>query len=194
MKRKAIDYCIFCDDFHEYVVKETVEKVPVGDIYVTITRHRAYCAHCGKEMDVKSLSSIDHMAAFEAYKRAKGLVTAEEIVALRKKHGLTASGLAKALGMGEKSITRFENGDIQSKSVNLLLRLAMEDSIFDALQAINAGSESEDSQLIVLNLPKETVEYYKSQSEEVGASTEHLLSAALIELAKKGMKPQLAKR
>ena len=133
MKRKAIDYCVFCDDFHEYAVKETVEKVPVGDIFVTITRHRAYCAHCGKEMDVKYLSNMDHKAAFEAYKKAKDLVTAAEIVAFRKKHGLTAAEYAKILRLGEKTITRLENGDIQSESVDLLLKLSMVEGVFSGL-------------------------------------------------------------
>jgi transcriptional regulator with XRE-family HTH domain len=68
---------------------------------------------------------VDHHAEFEEYKRIKGMVTSKELVAFRKANGLTATGFSRALGLGDKTITRLESGDIQSESVDMLLKYAM---------------------------------------------------------------------
>ena len=133
MKKEKLGYCIFCGGLHEYEVRTAEERVAVLDSHVTITGHRAYCKDCGGEIDVASLFVADQKAAFEEYKRMKGFVTAKEIVAFRKKHGLTAAQYAKILHLGEKTITRLENGGIQSESVDLLLRLSMLDGVFESL-------------------------------------------------------------
>lgn len=125
MERKELDLCFNCDDWCEYVVRTSEEEVRVRDTYVRIVRHRAFCGRCGSEMDVRTLFDQDQIAAFDAYKDAKGLVTAQELIAFRKAIGYSAVKLSRALGLGDKTITRLENGDIQSASVDMLLKFAM---------------------------------------------------------------------
>lgn len=76
---------------------------------------------------------------YEEYKKIVGLLTAAQIKAIRSKYGLSAELFAKALGMGLKSITRFENGSIQSRETNGLLLLVQEPSNF--LKVVNSNKE-----------------------------------------------------
>ena len=122
---KPMDICPFCATYCEYNVKENVETVEVGDIQVTVLQHVVTCAHCGEEIDVPKYSIADQRAAFEAYKEAKGLVNAKQLKDYRREHHLTAVEMARLLHLGDKTITRFETGAIQSESVDLLLKLAM---------------------------------------------------------------------
>jgi putative zinc finger/helix-turn-helix YgiT family protein len=56
--------------------------------------------------------------------RYMGLLLPDEIKALRRRFGLTQKQMAELLQAGEKSYTRWENGNARpSRMVNLLLRL-----------------------------------------------------------------------
>lgn len=66
---------------------------------------------------------------YDAYKSAAGLLTSEEIVAIRKKHGLFAERFAPLLGFGAKTVMRYENGAIQSKEADYLIPLARRDDV-----------------------------------------------------------------
>ncbi len=74
---------------------------------------------------------------YEKYKKIVGLLTAAQIKAIRSKYGLSAELFAKALGMGLKSITRFENGSIQSRETNSLLILVQKPENFLKVIKIN---------------------------------------------------------
>jgi HTH-type transcriptional regulator / antitoxin MqsA len=53
-----------------------------------------------------------------------GLLTPEEIVAIRKKLGLSQSELERLFGLGSKVVTRWETGRVvQSRAADVALRL-----------------------------------------------------------------------
>ena len=125
MEKRNLDLCFKCDDWCEYEARATEEEVRVKDTYVRIVRHKAFCVRCGSEMDVRELFDKDLATAFEAYKEAKGMVTAKELISYRKTMGYSATKLSRILKLGDKTITRLENGAIQSESVDMLLKYAM---------------------------------------------------------------------
>ena len=45
-----------------------------------------------------------------------GLLTSDEIVAIRESHGLSQADLAKLLGWGEATISRYESKAIQDEA------------------------------------------------------------------------------
>lgn len=57
-----------------------------------------------------------------AYRRKKGLLTSEEIVAIRLKYGITQSDLCVLLGWGAKTITRYESHQVQDRAHDTILR------------------------------------------------------------------------
>jgi DNA-binding transcriptional regulator YiaG len=111
-------------------------KVPF-DIYIPATEHRAavkvdtirievYTDEFGSEMVTpESTQLIEKTQA-----RYMGLLAAEDIRALRERHGLSQDQLSDLLGCGKKSLSRWENGrEYPSQLVNTLLRLLADDVI-----------------------------------------------------------------
>jgi putative zinc finger/helix-turn-helix YgiT family protein len=86
------------------------------------------CSGCGEERF--DLEQVDRAraAAAEALTRAEGLLLPEEIRALRERLGLTQDAFEDALGLGRKTMVRWETGKVMpSQSMALLLLLLKRD-------------------------------------------------------------------
>lgn len=94
------------------------------------------CNSCGEQIIPEELDkALDRVR----YQRL-GLLSPEEIREVRKRTGLSAVDMAQALGVGEKTYTRWENGkSIQNKSNDTLIR------ILDKNAAVLAQLEAERS-------------------------------------------------
>ena len=58
------------------------------------------------------------------YRKKHGLLSADEIRALRERFGLTQSELARLLHLGANTISRWESGrNVQTEAMEMLLRL-----------------------------------------------------------------------
>jgi putative zinc finger/helix-turn-helix YgiT family protein len=82
------------------------------------------CASCGRRFFTpKQVKAV--LIAVKRRARVKaGLLTPEEIVAIRKKLGLSQSELERLFGLGSKVVTRWETGRVvQSKAADVALRL-----------------------------------------------------------------------
>ncbi|MDD4204328.1 MAG: type II toxin-antitoxin system MqsA family antitoxin [Acholeplasmataceae bacterium] len=145
-------------EFREYTIKGT--KVS-GEI--TILR----CENCGEEIYNKENEINNDRILFDDYKRKNNLLTSQEIKAMRENYGLSQSILAKLLGFGEKTITRYENGAIQDKTHDLLMRLASVESNFLQLWETNKNNFSsyENNKIKkTITLPEAQVFDYKPDS------------------------------
>ena len=61
---------------------------------------------------------------YDLYKKQMNLLTSLEIKNIRKKYNMTQKEFALAIGVGEIAIHRFENGSIQTESVDSIIRLS----------------------------------------------------------------------
>ena len=62
--------------------------------------------------------------AIAIYRRKHGLLSAEDIRAVRKRFGLTQRDLARLLRLGSNTISRWEAGrNVQTEAMDVLLRL-----------------------------------------------------------------------
>lgn len=116
-------YCFNCREDVEYRLFSRVETRIVKGERIRVRIDYALCKKCGEPVDVPKIASENEIRVFDAYKKKVGLLTSLQIKDIRRRYGLSATKFAKLLGMGEKSITRYENGAIQTKEVDLLLRL-----------------------------------------------------------------------
>lgn len=82
------------------------------------------CNHCGAEIiRPDQIRHGDRLFA-DARRRADGLLTGQEIVALRKRLGLTQRQAADLFGGGANAFSKYERGDItQSVAMDRLMRL-----------------------------------------------------------------------
>lgn len=86
--------------------------------------------------------------------RRLGLLTPEEIKAVRERTGLSAVDMATLLGVGEKTYTRWENGrSLQNKSNDTLIRLVDRNAeIFEIVEAERQPGREAMVRTYVINL------------------------------------------
>lgn len=111
---------------------EPPEAIPGGAIVVPDTMWYE-CGACHEQIVSPALEQ-----AIERERcRRLGLLTPEEIKAVRERTGLSAVDMATLLGVGEKTYTRWENGrSLQNKSNDTLIRLVDRNAeIFEIVEA-----------------------------------------------------------
>ena len=151
----------------ELVTKEEVIRVRNKPIKVEVQHSK--CTECSDEVFDPNLNLDPFDLAYREYRKRYGFLQPEEIRDWRKANKLTQSELAKLLGVGLATISRYENGALQDPSHEKLLRLAMNPSnllrliegsedvftevkkrrLVEALQEIEADAHSIDSTIIV---------------------------------------------
>jgi len=65
-----------------------------------------------------------HQDAIALYRRKHGLLSADEIRAIREHLGLTQASLSRLLRLGANTVSRWESGrNVQTAAMDILLRL-----------------------------------------------------------------------
>jgi len=82
------------------------------------------CRHCGEEFLPGELVQRIEQQRYVL----EGLLTPTEIKAIRERLGLTQVAMAKQLGVGDKTYTRWETGqNMQNRSMDNLIRIVEKD-------------------------------------------------------------------
>ena len=124
-RRRALtdDACPRCGT--TMVERRSVLKTPVNgdDVSVPSALHLR-CPKCDEV--VLRLSDARRLQedAIAVYRRKHGLLSGDEIRALRKHFGLTQGELARLLHLGANTVSRWESGrNAQTEAMEMLLRL-----------------------------------------------------------------------
>jgi len=82
------------------------------------------CPKCGEGLFAMQDAEAMRLGAFDIYRRTHGLLSADEIRAIRERYGLTQAELARLLRLGGNTISRWEaGGNVQTAAMDVLLRL-----------------------------------------------------------------------
>ena len=82
------------------------------------------CPKCGEAVLSLAEARALQRRAIERYRAKYGLLSADEIRAIRNRHNLTQGELARLLRLGGNTISRWEAGrNVQSAAMDVLLRL-----------------------------------------------------------------------
>lgn len=123
--------------FCEHCNKERVLQTEVcmkdylikGEVY-TVQVAVAICPHCLTVVPYEKLDRFQRHAACNAYRRAHGLLTGSQIAGIRTLYGLSQRAMARILGWGRITIHRYEQGGIQNRAHDTVMRLAGRDPAF----------------------------------------------------------------
>ena len=100
-------------------------KLPVnGEEIAVPSASHSKCSKCGEVVlgfvEAKRL----HEDAIANYRKKHGLLSADDIRALRRHFRLTRGGLARLLRLGANTVSRWESGrNVQTAAMDTLLRL-----------------------------------------------------------------------
>jgi HTH-type transcriptional regulator/antitoxin MqsA len=82
------------------------------------------CPKCGERMFSLVVARELERRGIDRYRAKYGLLSADEIRAIRERHGLTQAELAQILRLGGNTLSRWEAGrNVQSAAMDTLLRL-----------------------------------------------------------------------
>lgn len=96
-----------------------------GDRTIHVEGLECYrCDACGADPVFEEQIRRNHLKVADAKRKADGLLTGEEVRAIREKLGLSQSEAAELFGGGANAFSKYERGDVlQSKAMDRLLRL-----------------------------------------------------------------------
>lgn len=119
------DICPLCGGPANLV--DEPHSMRMGDRPVTFMDLFYRCGRCGEEYFNGNMMDDSFRRATAVIRAEDGLLAPDEIVALRKKYGLTQAQLERLIGAGEKTVVRWERGTVaQNKTADTLLRVLLE--------------------------------------------------------------------
>ena len=148
-------YCPSCEKESATKIVEQYETLTVKGQEITLKVKVRICEECGEEIIDKELDNASLKEFYDEYKKLNNLLTTAEIKDVRTQWGLSQSQFAILLGMGEKTITRYENGNIQDETHDNLIRLAKETESFRTIWDIRKDKLDEKAQKKVLEILEE---------------------------------------
>lgn len=165
--RKIHMFCPLCDKTHEIEERKRSTTIILKGEKVTYEERFYFCKNADaneNEFETGAMINENLLNARNAYRVKMGLLTSDEIVAIRESYGLSQVDLAKLLGWGEATISRYESKAIQDEAYDTMLRLIKD----NPLQALEFLKKNADKFLVkkYLEIKKKIVEKLDSYGKE----------------------------
>lgn len=119
--------CTCCMEEHDVKTVRMQEHNIFKNISVDYIAEYYYCDAADEIYMDESMISSNDVRMKDAYRKAVGLLTSDEIAAIRSKFEITQSDLCVLLGWGGKTITRYESHQVQDKAHDTILRKIEQD-------------------------------------------------------------------
>ncbi len=117
--------CPRCAGEEAHVVREDETAKSKDGVEVSYIDEFSRCATCEHEFYTKAQSLAHSRAIAAAIRSREGLYTPAQIAAIRQSLHLTQTQLERAMGLGAKTVVRWERGTVtQSRAANSLLWIA----------------------------------------------------------------------
>lgn len=141
--RKVHMDCPLCDKIHEVEERKRFTTITLKGDEVTYEERFYFCANADEdenEFESGLMTNENLMNARNAYRVQHGLLTSDEIIAIRESYGLSQVDLARLLGWGEATISRYESKAIQDDAYDTMLRM-IRDNPFQALEFLKKNAD-----------------------------------------------------
>lgn len=116
--------CSKCYNEDNFEIRDEREIICVRGEEIEIKSKVTYCKECGNKVWNPKCDDDNLKIAYNIYRKNHNLLQPEEITAIREKYEITQITFARVLGLGDKTITRYENGAIQDTAQNNLILLS----------------------------------------------------------------------
>ena len=99
-------YCFNCCQPHEYSRTRMSEEETINGVTFSALQWHCYCQNCGKEVFPDQETDENTDIAHDAYRKAMGIITIEEMQKILESYNIGARPLSLLLGWGENTIER----------------------------------------------------------------------------------------
>lgn len=141
--RKIHKDCPLCDKVHEIEERKRMASTIIKGEEVAYEERFFFCANANEEeheFETGSMANENLLNARNAYRVKNHLLTSREIIEIRESYGLSQVDLAKLLGWGEATISRYESKAIQDEAYDTMLRI-IKDSPLKALEFLKKNGD-----------------------------------------------------
>lgn len=124
--------CPLCDKIHDIEERRRMATTIIKGEEVTYEERFYFCVYADEEeneFETATMTNANLLNARNAYRIKMGLLTSDEIVEIRENYGLSQVDLARLLGWGEATISRYESKAIQDDAYDTMLRLIKDDPL-----------------------------------------------------------------
>lgn len=140
--RKVHMNCPLCDKTHEVEERKRIATINLKGDRVNYEERFYFCPNADEdenEFETGSMTNENLLNARNAYRVKNGLLTSDEIIKIRENYGLSQVDLARLLGWGEATISRYESKAIQDEAYDTMLRL-IKDNPLKALEFLKKNA------------------------------------------------------
>ncbi|MCM2353112.1 MAG: DUF4065 domain-containing protein [Pseudobdellovibrio sp.] len=114
--------CVKCGS-KKFETKQERASVEIKGEQIDYIADMDVCANCGLSVASDDQMHTSYVNASDAYRKKHQLLTSTEIIVFRSNMNMTQEQFAEYLGVGVASLKRWENGSIQEKANDELIRL-----------------------------------------------------------------------
>ncbi len=118
--------CPNCEKVTELTLVQGCEEVNVRGEAIPVNVRYYRCHDCGEEFADPQWPDDPLEMAYREYRVRHSMLQPEDIREFRQLYGLSQKELSELLGWGAVSLSRYENGALQSEAHERALRLAMQ--------------------------------------------------------------------
>ena len=149
MKKQMVKtaICEECEEDVPYTVSKIKKNHTIDGVTFEVEQYAAYCNICGHPVNPHEIWSKNFRIIYDEYRKRVGLLTSGDIIRIRKKRGMSQVDLARFIQCGEKNIARYENGAVQDRVFDFLIRLVDDDKVYKEMKRINEQREKALSKL-----------------------------------------------
>jgi len=115
--------CPNCEKETDLKLIRSTEEIKVRGEPIKVDVEYYKCLTCGEEFEDPRSDDDPLDKAYREYRKRHGMIQPEEMRSLRKRYGLTQAEMAKLLGWGAITLSRYENGSLQDEAHEKILRL-----------------------------------------------------------------------
>lgn len=131
MGKKIMKYkdmmCPCCMEEHEVQVVEVQEQNIFKQVQVGYLAKYFYCEKVDEYYTDETMLQENDISMKNAYRKEMGLLTSDEISAIRERYKISQGDLCYLLGWGGKTITRYEGHQVQDAAHDIILRKLSDD-------------------------------------------------------------------
>ena len=114
--------CPCCMKTHDVQRVRMAETMTFKDVPVDFVAEFNYCDAADELYASEELLIKNDISLKNAYREKVGLLSADDIFAIRKKYDISQSDLCRLLGWGWKTIARYETHQVQDRAHDSILR------------------------------------------------------------------------
>jgi putative zinc finger/helix-turn-helix YgiT family protein len=173
--RKIKIECPLCGKVHDVEERTRIAKIIIKGERVDYVENYYFCSNCDdgeNEFTNGKMENENLLRARNAYRTEHDLLTSDGIIAIRENYGLSQVDLAKLLGWGEATISRYESKAIQDDAYDNMLRIIKDNPLITLEMLQKNGEQFTENkkqsikQKIMESLDEDGREYLQRQSLE----------------------------